>query len=57
MRTLQSEPIVNFIDDYAPGQTFEQFVVSKVRPYLGSSIRETNDPEKTGREGDVSEFL
>ena len=40
MRTLQSEPIVNSIDEYAPGQTFEQFVVSKFRPYLGSSIRE-----------------
>ncbi|HWK57215.1 MAG TPA: hypothetical protein VNQ80_07760 [Parapedobacter sp.] len=40
MRTLQSEPIVKSIDEYAPGQTFEQFVVSKFRPYLGNSIRE-----------------
>ncbi|WP_325637202.1 hypothetical protein [Parapedobacter sp.] len=32
--------IVNYIDEYAPGQTFEQLVVSKFQPYLGRTIRE-----------------
>lgn len=39
MRTLQSIPIVKSIDEYAPGQTFEQLVVSRFRPFLGRSIR------------------
>lgn len=32
--------IVNSIDEYAPGQTFEQLVVSKFQLYLGRPIRE-----------------
>src|SRR5690606_36482796 len=40
MRTLQSIPIVKSIDEYAPGQTFEQLVVSRLQPFFGRSIHE-----------------
>lgn len=38
MHTPPYTPIVNSIDEYALGQTFEQLVVSKFEPYLGNSI-------------------
>ena len=40
MYTLHSIPIVKSIDEYAPGQTFEQLVVSRLQPFFGRSIHE-----------------
>ncbi|WP_262247420.1 hypothetical protein [Parapedobacter soli] len=33
-------PLVKSIDEYVPGQTFEQLVVSRLQPFFGRSIHE-----------------
>ena len=35
----RTTPIVSSIDEYGPGQTFEQLVVSRFQPYFGYTIR------------------
>src|SRR5690606_8445238 len=35
MHTFDTVAIVKSIDEYAPGQTFEQLVVSSLQPFLG----------------------
>ncbi|MEC3882069.1 hypothetical protein [Parapedobacter sp. 10938] len=40
MPTFHTVPLVKSIDEYVPGQTFEQLVVSRLQPFFGRSIRE-----------------
>ncbi|MGV3762683.1 hypothetical protein [Parapedobacter sp.] len=40
MSTFHTVPLVKSIDEYVPGQTFEQLVVSRLQPFFGRSIHE-----------------
>ncbi|MGV3762692.1 MutH/Sau3AI family endonuclease [Parapedobacter sp.] len=40
IRLDEVEPVVKSIDDYAPGQTFEELVIARFQPYIGMSEAE-----------------
>ena len=53
MLTSRTTPIVASIDEYVPGQTFEQLVVSRFQPYYGRTIRELCDSFQLTRRRDT----